>query len=192
VEDSSILVVGISGASGSGKTACVKELAKTYPCVGVVHGDSFFRTRNCPTVEWGFKNMEIPEGIDWTKLLEAVLKKKEEMVLRATKGVLLVEGFLLFACPPELLELFDKFIFLTVSHDISYVRRRDRKRRKNLEIFEAYFEKYVWPCHLDYKAAHVDPVLAKHSSNSLVIDAETISKAEVLEIVQGFLCLPFN
>mmetsp|Transcript_10355 Transcript_10355/g.11401 ORF Transcript_10355/g.11401 Transcript_10355/m.11401 type:complete len:178 (-) Transcript_10355:84-617(-) len=126
----------------------------------IIHLDSCFATANSPEttgLSRTLKNMELPSGINYSKAISIL---KETIEYWATQPnppkAILVEGFLLYS-GPELVELLDKKIFLKVAKDVSYTRRLNRKTRKNKELFDQYFEKYVWPEYLVHNA-HIEDI----------------------------------
>jgi len=196
---SKVLVVGIGGPSGCGKTQLAKSLEKYFreqrftqqceaiyirgkkqkpkiPNDPVIHGDTYFKRKNCPMTEFGIINMEIPEAINYEKLIASVTTTKSKLQQTPnTPPVLIVEGFLLY-CNPTLVQLLDKKILLMASKDTCYVRRRDRRPHKNGEHFTEYYDKYVWPCFEENKKKYDDLDVVE-------INTDNLTQKEVFEKV---------
>ncbi len=146
-----MLIIGIAGGTGSGKTTVVKKIVEQlqHDQVTVITEDSYYRDTSHLTYEERTKiNFDHPQSIDFELLCEHLraLKKGEsiqqpvysfvehnrtgETVLTEPKAVMIVEGILLLS-NPELRSLFDIKIFVHTDSDERLIRRlkRDLKER---------------------------------------------------------------
>jgi len=159
-----VIIVGICGASGSGKTTLANELQKHFnlPNFAVIHADNFNLTSNgipCADIP-GYKNWERPEILDTKSLLKSIQQVTKELEKDVNgRKMMIVEGFVLF-CHEYLMKYFTIKIFLEVSKDLCYIRRRDRSKKKrsnvDLQKYNQYFERYIWPGHLKHKEMFSD------------------------------------
>ncbi len=85
---------------------------------------------------FGMKNWDCPEAIKWDKL------QKDLISLKKKKGIVIVEGYLLFY-KPKIRRLFDFRVFLTAGEK---TRVKRRTKFKNAE----YIEKILLPMHKKY------------------------------------------
>lgn len=149
-------IIGVCGNSGAGKTTLTKFKLKSFLMknkkevyMKIFHGDSCFQGKKAKfDPEIKLKNIEVPEACNYNRLLKKfqVHQKEEKEYLESKKSLIVFESFLLFCGPKELQDLFDLKIFLYTDKEISYSRRKQRRKRKNISQFNAYFEKYCWPC----------------------------------------------
>lgn len=122
--------------------------------------------------------LEVPEAYNFPAIIESLKQKKAELEAQPDgPRVLLVEGFLLY-CNPELMQHLDKKIFLLAERDTCFVRRRDRKTRKNPELFVDQYNKYVWPCFEENYKTYYEPLIEK--KEVFLIKTDVITQQEVL------------
>ncbi|KAH3743263.1 nicotinamide/nicotinate riboside kinase [Pelomyxa schiedti] len=186
----------------------------------MVHLDLCFRTGHLPGTEFGcrIKNMETPDAIDYDKFMQQLQKCKElaesppchnpessspvcsaesstsgtesGTIQGATKRIVLAEGFLLFCNDTLYRDRLDLRIFLTCDRDTAYTRRLNRKKRKNKELFDAYFDRYVWPGYTEHNAPFASLPPGLHTVNErpvLVIDGTqdpTAVLSQVLDYIR--------
>lgn len=130
------IIIGVCGRSCSGKSIVTRQLEKNYPNkVLRIPSDRFFKTFNPKELD-ETDGWESPTSIRWDRLVHSVKKLKNNQPthipskgwteifdqLVHPKPVILVEGYLIFT-NKELLELFDKKIFVDVS-DLNILYRR--------------------------------------------------------------------
>lgn len=158
-------IIGVCGASCSGKTTIASKLAEELNAlkeVGIAQntealsGDDFFVfdqycTDSCPTKKvhgrvW--KDWESVDAIDWHSFTTAVEKARRDP---ACPTYIVIEGFLLLATP-ESRALFDATINVKLSKEECWRRRRGRAEKmkglppgfssgeeeKNYEVLETY------------------------------------------------------
>ena len=102
----------------------------------MLHMDKYQRFGEKLPMLYGMKNWDCPQAIKWEKLYKDLISLKKK------KGIVIVEGYLLFY-KPEVRWLFDFRIFL---------RAKDRTRIKRRTKFknDKYIEKVLSPMHKKY------------------------------------------
>jgi len=113
-----VILIGIAGASGVGKSALARMLAKKLqPHTQIIHADSCFyhaHQRNARTdgrsLDW-----ESPDAVDFTIIknisseCETMSKRESGCTGNSTSNVVIVEGFLLF-CDADICKMYDACI----------------------------------------------------------------------------------
>jgi len=147
-------IIGLCGRSCSGKSEVSRDLAHIYENdVLRIPADRFFKRFNPKELD-ETDGWESPSSIRWDRLIYSVKKLKngepthipskgwtEEFdQLVHPKKIILVEGYLIFT-NKELLELFDKKIFVDVS-DLNILYRRTR-RDGNVDGMKYTMEKVI-------------------------------------------------
>ena len=132
-------IIGVGGATRSGKTSLCKNIIKYLNSdeKHIIHLDNYF------SLELLYKyknNWEIPEVIEWTYLIEDIQNIKY-IINYKNHQYIIVEGFLLFKQP--LFYKFNKSIFIWVSKEEAKKRRMETK-----PVPEDYYENLVWPNYL--------------------------------------------
>jgi len=132
------LLIGICGRSCSGKSTVSKRLEELYKDFLHINQDSFFKK--------GLDNYENPESLMMDKFIDSLKKLREgdsiyiptwkdtENKLVSSKKIIIVEGFLLFI-DEEIVDLFDKKIFVDVSDEI-LLKRRIKRSADIYDTFE--------------------------------------------------------
>ena len=157
------IIVGISGATRSGKGELAQQLKEKFGAPDVLClDDAFISHRRIKDVA---SNWECPQALDWQlfigqlRILKAQLttqcnqcrtgnhgdqNQQKNQALPKQRSVGIIEGFLLFAHADVLRELELK-IFLNIPKEVCHQRRMTTKR-----VSEEYFEKILWPSYLKY------------------------------------------
>jgi len=168
-----MLVIGIAGGTGSGKTTVVKKILETLPVeeVAVVPQDSYYRdSSHLPMEERQEINFDHPKSIEFELLVEHVKSLKEgktipqpiysyltctrapESIKVDPKHVVIIEGILVLT-NPALRDLMDIKIFVHADADdrLSRVINRDiiERGRSVNKVLERY-EKTVKPMHVQF------------------------------------------
>ncbi len=168
-----MLVIGVAGGTGSGKTTVVRKIQKQFPLgeVNVLSHDSYYRdNQHLSLEERRKKNFDHPDSIEFELMIEHVKKLKngfsiEEPIysfiscLRAEetrkiepREVLIIEGILCLT-HPDLRNLMDIKVFVDCDSDIrlSRVIQRDMEERgRNVKEVLSRYEKTVRPSHLQF------------------------------------------
>ncbi|MDP1538816.1 MAG: AAA family ATPase [bacterium] len=152
--------IGITGGSGSGKTALARELKKHFGKRALIfHIDNYQKFgEKLPEIQ-GMKNWDHPRSIKWERMIKDLLllekgktitiksrdqknlKRVEEKTLRPSE-IIIVEGYFLFY-KSLIRELLDFSIFLEASEKARIKRRTKPKNTK-------YIQKILLPMHNEY------------------------------------------
>jgi uridine kinase len=168
-----MLVIGIAGGTGSGKTTVVNKIMEQFPKkeVAVLSHDSYYYDNSDLSLEERRrKNFDHPDSIEFDLMIEHVkkLKKGEDINepiysfitctrskgtnLITPKKVLIIEGILCLT-NKTLRNLMDLKVFVDCDSDIrlSRVIMRDiLQRGRNVEQVLARYEKTVRPSHIQF------------------------------------------
>ncbi len=168
-----MLIIGIAGGTGSGKTTVVRKIREKMPdaTVAVLSQDSYYRdNKHLPLEERLEINFDHPSSIEFDLLISHIneLKKGnsiEEPIysyLTCTRSdetntiephdVLIVEGILIFT-NPKLRELMNIKVFVYADDDdrLARVIQRDIKERgRSVEKVLERYQKSVKPMHLQF------------------------------------------
>jgi uridine kinase len=168
-----MLVIGIAGGTGSGKTTVVKKITEQFPKkeVAVLSHDSYyFDNSELSLEERRNKNYDHPDSIEFDLMIEHVKKLRKgesiqepvysfitctrlnETNLVEPKKVLIIEGILCLT-NKSLRNLMDIKVFVDCDSDIrlSRVIMRDiMERGRNIDQVLARYEKTVRPSHLQF------------------------------------------
>ena len=165
-----MIIIGIAGGTGSGKTTVVKNIAKALPphCVAVVPIDSYYNdTTNMTPEERKAINFDHPDAFDWKLLTEHVKKLKsgeaieqptysyiesnrqKETIHVEPKPVIIIEGIMALHSK-KLRDIMDLKIFVDTDSDVRLIRniRRDVvERGRTVEMVLDRYEKVLKPMH---------------------------------------------
>lgn len=166
------LIIGVSGATCSGKTSLIQLLTKCLPNGIGIHQDDYYFPVDSPrhqvNQDLGHINWELVSAFDMDKLVKQVLDKAtaleqtprprpkpilpldqvdtENDLKQALKHishlVILLDGITLFN-DPKCAEMCDLKYFLTLDHD-ECARRRQGRSYDPPDV-PGYFETVVWP-----------------------------------------------
>lgn len=169
-----MLLIGIAGGSGSGKTTFAKKIIErtsAFSGVGILNQDAYYLSPPPTSLQiHGEPNFDHPEAFDWNLLLNDIQKiklgekiqipsydyhlsrRKEEMSELGPCRIVILEGIYTL-WNATLRDLLDIKVFLHVEADIRFIRRlyRDvRERGRNLDgIIRRYYDT-VRPMHHKY------------------------------------------
>ncbi|MBQ4355093.1 MAG: uridine kinase [Bacteroidales bacterium] len=165
-----MLVIGIAGGSGSGKTSVVKKIIESLPQdkVSVLSQDAYYRDNGELTQEQREAiNFDHPSAIEWPLLVEHInilkqggsiemptysyvtCRRGKETIPVTPAKVLIVEGILIFT-DPELAQILDLKVFVDTSADerlIRIIQRDVNERGRGLDKSIRHYQKYVKPMH---------------------------------------------
>ena len=190
-----VLVIGIAGGTGSGKTTLMKRLVEAFgDVVSVLSHDNYYRRLDHLALEERrLVNYDEPAALE-TELMAAHLQqlragqaidcpvydfsqhnRSEDTIHIEPRQVIIVEGILIFE-NPELRELMDIRIFVDTDADIRICRRIKRdvnKRGRSLESVIEQYQTTVKPMHEKYvepskKYAHI--VVPEGGKNVVALD----------------------
>ena len=165
-----MIIIGIAGGSGSGKTTVVKRIAKALPphCAAVIPLDSYYNdTTDLTAEERKDINFDHPDAFDWKLLTEQIKKLKngeaieqptysyiesnrlKETVHVEPKPVIIIEGIMALHYK-KLRDMMDLKIFVDTDSDVRLMRniRRDVvERGRTVDMVLEHYETAVKPMH---------------------------------------------
>jgi len=201
-----MLIIGIAGGTGSGKTTVVKEVTKAMSEgeVVVIPQDSYYKDNShLPLEERLELNFDHPESIDFKLLVKQLKELKANKAIEqpiysyltcsrsSTETVhvdpahiIIVEGILIFTCA-ELRNVMDIKVFVDADADdrLGRVITRDNiERGRTVEKVLERYEKTVKPMHLQFiepSKRYADIIIPQGGHNRVAIDIllATIEKA---------------
>ena len=191
-----MLIIGIAGGSGSGKTTVVKAITdKLQDKVTVIPQDSYYKDLSHATEEEKrVHNFDHPDSIDF-ELLRHQLKElrdgkiveqpiysyitcgrsKTETVTVKPTDIIIVEGILIFT-DPKLRKLMDIKIFVDADDDDRLMRVMSRdivERGKTVEWVIERYSKTVKPMYLQFiepSKRYADVIVPQGGHNQVAID----------------------
>ena len=197
--DKNILVIGIAGGTGSGKTTLMKNIVAQFGgMVSVLSHDNYYKRRDDLSFEERCKiNYDEPAALDTSLMVYhleqlrqgfaidcpvydfAQHNRSNETLRIEPNRVIIVEGIMIFENEP-LRNLMDIKIFVDTDADIRLCRRIKRdvnKRGRSLESVLTQYQTTVKPMHEKY----VEP--SKKYANIVVLEG---GKNEVaLDMILG-------
>ncbi len=200
-----MLVIGIAGGSGSGKTTVVKAITRQLKeNVVVIPQDSYYKdSSHLPLEERQKVNFDHPDSIDFCllndhlrqlkngKCIEQPVysyltcsRSKTETITVKPADVIIIEGILIFTCA-ELRKQMDIKIFVDADDDDRLMRVMARdilERGKTVETVIERYTKTVKPMYLQFiepSKRYADIIIPQGGHNKVAIDiiSATIEKA---------------
>jgi len=168
-----MLVIGIAGGTGSGKTTVVNRIVEffTEGEVAVMTQDAYYYDNSdLPLEERRRKNFDHPDSVEFSLMVDHIRQLREgksilqptysfitctrlaETVVIEPRHVLIVEGILCLS-DENLRKLMDVKVYVDCASDVrlSRVIRRDiMERGRNVETVLDRYEKTVRPSHLQF------------------------------------------
>lgn len=191
-----MIIIGIAGGSGSGKTTVVRKIAERLSpaSVTVVSQDSYYNDNSHLTLEERRKiNFDHPDAIEFPLLISHLRQLKEGKAIdqpvysfvESTRekrtvrvepsDVIIVEGILVLT-NPELRELMDVKVFVDADSDDRLARRiiRDTAERgRSTESVLRHYLETVKPMHLQFiepSKRFADLIVPQGGHNEKAID----------------------
>lgn len=191
-----MLVIGIAGGTGSGKTTVVNKILQQLNAEGVnvLSQDNYYHdNQHLSLAEREGLNYDHPKSIDFDLLVKHVkmLKKGEPInqpiysfvthsrtgdhVLVEPKNVLIVEGILVLT-NKELLKEYDLKVFVHTDSDerlIRRIRRDTQERGRDLEEVLHRYQTTLKPMHQEFiepSKNEADLIVPNMRQNSVAID----------------------
>ncbi len=191
-----MLVLGIGGGTGCGKTTVVNQILAELPEgeVGVISQDSYYKDTSHLSFDERVKiNFDHPRSIDF-ELLEDHLKELKkgniieqpvysfvkhnrtgDTILTHPRKVMIVEGILILT-NPELRDMFDIKIFVHADSDERLIRRLKRDIAERGRSIEEILERYqttLKPMHhqfIEPMKEYADIIIPNNKYNTVAID----------------------
>jgi len=191
-----MLIIGIAGGTGCGKTTVVNQILNELPEgeVGVISQDSYYLDTTHLIYEDRVKiNFDHPRSIDFELLVSHLGELKNnnpinqpiysfvkhnrtgDTVLTHPRKVMIVEGILILT-NPELRDLFDIKIFVHADSDERLIRRLKRdiaERGRNIEEVLSRYQNTLKPMHdqfIEPMKEFADIIIPNNKYNTVAID----------------------
>ena len=195
-----MLIIGIAGGTGSGKTTVVRKIIESLPAGEVVllPQDSYYKdSSHVPVEQRQNINFDHPDAFDWPLLREhlAALRRGEAIEqptydyitssrLRQTlhiapREVVIIEGIMALY-DPALRGMMDLKVFVDADPDERLIRVIQRDMLERGRTAEAVMERYVRvlkPMHeqfIEPCKRHADLIVPQGGSNQVAIDILTM------------------
>ena len=192
---SDILVIGIAGGTGSGKTTLMKNIMSQFEgMVTVLSHDNYYKRHDELTFEErSALNYDEPQAIETDLMVQHLIQlrqgqaiqcpvydftrhnRSDETTLLEPKPVIIVEGILIFE-NEALRELMDIRLFVDTDADIRLCRRIKRdvnKRGRTLESVLLQYQTTVKPMHEKYvepSKKYANLVIPEGGKNLVALD----------------------
>lgn len=191
-----MLIIGIAGGTGSGKTTVVNQIINELPPneVGVISQDSYYKeTGHLSYEERTQINFDHPKAIDFD-LLVAHLKelkcgnavhqpvysfiehnRTDETILTEPKHVMIVEGILILT-HPDIRDMFDIKIYVHADSDERLIRRLKRdisERGRDLEEVLSRYQNTLKPMHQQFiepTKEYADIIIPTNRYNTVAVN----------------------
>ena len=159
---SKVMVIGIAGGTGSGKTTITKKIIREFGRdVSVIHHDNYYKAHHDMSREDRAKlNYDHPDSFDTDMLIEAVRDLKngrsvscpvydfsihdrtDKTITVNPAKVVIVEGILIFQSQ-ELCDLMDIKLYVDTDADVRILRRIVRDVRDRGRSLESVVDQYL-------------------------------------------------
>lgn len=194
-----MLIIGIAGGTGSGKTTVVNKIIGSLPPgeVAVLPQDSYYKDLSYMPKEQRAKvNFDEPAAIEWTLLVEQLKQLKQnitvemptysyltctrqpETVRVEPRDVVIVEGILVLT-QPELRDMLDVKVFVDAEPDDRLVRviARDciERGRTPQMVIDRYMDvlKPMHSMYIEPSKRHADLIVPQGGNNTVAINLLT-------------------
>ncbi|CAM4401145.1 uridine kinase [Flavobacterium terrigena] len=191
-----MLIIGIAGGTGSGKTTVVHQIMNELPSteVGIISQDSYYKeTTNLSYDERSKINFDHPRAIDFELLIQHLKDLKagkvinqpiysfithnrtDDTITTHPRKVMIVEGILIFT-NPEIRDLFDIKVFVHADSDERLIRRLKRdiaERGRDMEEVLSRYQNTLKPMHeqfIEPTKAFADIIIPNDKYNTVAID----------------------
>ena len=190
-----MLIIGIAGGTGSGKTTVVNKIIDSFPAgeVAVIPQDSYYKdSSHIPVAERSRINFDEPAAIEWTLLVEHLRQLKEgkpvemptysyltctrqqETVHVEPRDVVIVEGILVLT-DPVIREMMDVKCFVDADPDDRLIRVISRdciERGRTPQMVIDRYQNVLKPMHCMYiepSKRFADLIIPQGGANTVAI-----------------------
>ncbi|MFZ4522316.1 MAG: uridine kinase [Bacteroidales bacterium] len=191
-----MLIIGIAGGSGSGKSTVVKQVIKHLPkeAVTVIPQDAYYKDNGHKSAEERARiNFDHPTSIEWGLLINQLetlktgspiempiysyvtcARAKETVIINPAQ-VIIVEGILILS-NPRLRKKMDIKVFVDADGDDRLMRiiRRDLEERgRSFQQVLEHYDSFVKPMHLQFiepTKRYADIIVPQGGQNKVAID----------------------
>ncbi|WP_394750094.1 uridine kinase [Spongiimicrobium salis] len=191
-----MLIIGIAGGTGCGKTTVVNQIINELPHdeVGVISQDSYYNDLSHLSYEERSNiNFDHPRAIDFQLLTQHLEELKQgkaidqpvysfsthnrttDTVRTHPKKVMIVEGILILT-NPEIREMFDIKIFVHTDSDERLIRRLKRdisERGRDLDEVLNRYQNTLKPMHnqfIEPTKEYADIIIPNNTYNTVAVD----------------------
>ncbi|WP_242119599.1 uridine kinase [Aestuariivivens sediminicola] len=191
-----MLIIGIAGGTGCGKTTVVNQILNELPEgeVGVISQDSYYKDTSHLSFEEREKiNFDHPRSIDFDLLAGHLKELKSnapihqpvysfvkhnrtgDTILTHPRKVMIVEGILILT-NPDLREMFDIKIFVHADTDERLIRRLKRdisERGRDIDEVLTRYQTTLKPMHdqfIEPMKEYADIIIPNNKYNTVAID----------------------
>jgi uridine kinase len=202
------LVIGIAGGTGSGKTTVANAILQSVGADRIVYlpHDAYYRDQTEKPLEQRIKvNFDHPDALETDLMIQHIHQLKAWQAIDLpvydftthtrthksnrveAKGVVLVEGILIFA-EPELRKLFDMKIYVDTDADIRFIRRLQRDIFERGRTTESVIQQYlntVRPMHMEFvepSKRYADVIIPEGGMNTVALNMVI---ARIEELLRG-------
>ena len=206
-----MIIIGIAGGTGSGKTTVVRKIVDSLPKgeVVVLPQDSYYKdSSHVPVEERQNINFDHPNAFDWELLTSQIAQLKQgraieqptysyltctrqpETIHIEPKNVIIVEGILAL-CDPDLRSQMDLKIFVDADSDERLIRVISRdivERGRTAEDVMKRYTKVLKPMHLQFiepTKRYADLIIPEGGNNKIAIDIITMFVEKHLNITRS-------
>ncbi|MFK7782860.1 uridine kinase [Psychroserpens sp.] len=191
-----MLIIGIAGGTGCGKTTVVNQILNELPEgeVGIISQDSYYKDTSHLSYDERVKiNFDHPRSIDF-ELLESHLKQLRngetidqpvysfvkhnrtgDTIRTLPRKVMIVEGILILT-NPELRDMFDIKIFVHADSDERLIRRLKRdisERGRDINEVLTRYQNTLKPMHQQFiepMKEYADIIIPNNKYNTVAVD----------------------
>lgn len=194
-----MLIIGIAGGSGCGKSTVVRQITKRLPKdeMAVIPQDAYYKDNGHLTPEErAKKNFDHPSSIEFNLLIKHLDQLREgkaiemptysyltcarlkETIPIQPKEVIIVEGILILT-NPRMRERMDIKVYVDADSDdrlMRIVRRDIEERGRSFQQVLEHYEKFVKPMHLQFiepTKRYADIIVPQGGANQVAIDILT-------------------
>ena len=191
-----MIVIGIAGGTGSGKTTVVKKIIESLPTgeVGVLPQDSYYKdSSHIPPEERQKINFDEPAAFEWDLLISQLkdLKagksiemptysyltctRQQETIPMSPRHVVIVEGILVFS-DKRLRDMMDIKVFVDADADdrlIRVIHRDCIERGRTPQMVVDRYESVLKPMHNKYiepAKKYADIIIPQGGNNTVAIN----------------------
>ena len=191
-----MLIIGIAGGTGSGKTTVVRKIIERLPAGEVVllPQDSYYKdSSHIPVEERQNINFDHPDAFEWSLLSKHTTQLKEghsieqptysyltctrqpETIHIEPRDVIIIEGILAL-CDKKLRSLMDLKVFVDADPDERLIRVIQRDVIERGRTAEAVMDRYtrvLKPMHLQFiepTKRYADLIVPQGGNNQVAID----------------------